>query len=338
MAHPEISVIIPFYNVGRFAPYCMNSLLTQTFEDFELLCVDDGSTDDTPAILDAYARQDVRVRVIHKQHGGLQAAARNEAIPLTCGKYLAFVDGDDFVSPYYLQSMLAAMDGATDTMVCMPFLLVDEKDILSGRSIYSKPDSWAMPQVASRPEREEFAELLAHDVVTESCCGKLIPRAAIGQGFFPTGRLYEDLAAIGKLAVWAQRYALLDEPAYGYVMRGGSTVHKRRVGVEQVDDYHFAIDEFRRLVGPLLASGSKGLVYREALALSRLHTLVHDGETDASLRGRVDARVHDYLQRHLDEIRRDPYASAVSKARFRLLANNSRLYDTVYHAAKRKAR
>ncbi len=338
MANPEISVIIPFYNVGRFVPYCMNSLLAQTFEDFELLCVDDGSTDDTPAILDAYARQDARVRVIHKRHGGLQAAARNEAIPLTRGKYLAFVDGDDFVGPYYLQSMLDAMDGAVDTMVCMPYLLVDEKEILSGRSIYSRPDDWTMPQVASRPAREEFAELLARDVVTESCWGKLMPRAAFGQGFFPAGRLYEDLAAIGKSTVWAERYVLLDEPAYGYVMRGGSTVHKKRVAEKQVDDYLFAIEEFRRLVGPLLDENSKGLVYREALALSRLHTLVHDGETDASLRERVDARVHDYLQRHLDDIMRDPHASAMSKVRFRLLRDNPGLYDAVYHAAKRKAR
>ena len=101
LAQPEISVIVPVYKVERFLPACIDSLLAQTFADFELILVDDGSTDNCPALCDAAAEKDNRVRVLHKANGGV-STARNAGLDMARGKWIAFVDSDDSVQPDYL--------------------------------------------------------------------------------------------------------------------------------------------------------------------------------------------------------------------------------------------
>ena len=93
---PQISVIVPVYKVEQYLSACVDSILTQTFRDFELILVDDGSPDNCGAMCDAYAAQDPRVRVIHQQNGGL-SAARNAALDIAAGEYVTFIDSDDIV-------------------------------------------------------------------------------------------------------------------------------------------------------------------------------------------------------------------------------------------------
>ncbi|EME8139564.1 glycosyltransferase, partial [Enterococcus faecium] len=92
----EISIIVPIYNVEQYLRKCVDSILAQTFTDFEVILVDDGSPDNSGAICDEYAKLDSRVRVIHKENGGL-SDARNAGIEIAKGKYLGFVDSDDFI-------------------------------------------------------------------------------------------------------------------------------------------------------------------------------------------------------------------------------------------------
>ncbi len=95
-AQPKVSVIVPVYNVEKYLPECLDSLINQTLRDIEIICVDDGSKDNSLQILNEYARKDNRIKVIHKENGGL-SSARNAGIEIAIGKYLAFVDSDDFV-------------------------------------------------------------------------------------------------------------------------------------------------------------------------------------------------------------------------------------------------
>ena len=104
---PEISVIVPVYKVERFLPACIDSLLAQTFADFELILVDDGSPDGCPVLCDAAAEKDNRVRVLHKANGGV-STARNAGLDMARGKWIAFVDSDDSVQPDYLEKMYTA--------------------------------------------------------------------------------------------------------------------------------------------------------------------------------------------------------------------------------------
>ena len=103
----KISVIVPVYNTAAYLKGCMESILAQTFEDFEVLLVDDGSTDESPALCDAYAEQDRRVKVIHRANGGV-SAARNQAVEQATGEWICYVDSDDEVKPDYLKTMVEA--------------------------------------------------------------------------------------------------------------------------------------------------------------------------------------------------------------------------------------
>lgn len=102
---PEISVIIPVYNVERFLPRCLDSLKAQTFSAWEAICIDDGSIDASSAILDSYAEEDQRFIVVHKKNAGV-SAARNEAMKLTRGQYVMFMDSDDFLHPQAMEICL----------------------------------------------------------------------------------------------------------------------------------------------------------------------------------------------------------------------------------------
>ena len=104
MKNFAISIIIPVYNTEKYLRRCIESVLSQSFTDFELILVDDGSKDSSPQICDEYASQDKRVRVIHKVNGGV-SAARNDGLDIAKGEYVTFIDSDDWVEREYLQSL-----------------------------------------------------------------------------------------------------------------------------------------------------------------------------------------------------------------------------------------
>lgn len=102
MNNPAISIIIPVYNAEKYLRRCIESVLSQSFTDFELILVDDGSKDSSPQICDEYVAKDDRVRVIHKENGGV-SAARNDGLDIAKGEYVTFIDSDDWVKKEYLQ-------------------------------------------------------------------------------------------------------------------------------------------------------------------------------------------------------------------------------------------
>ena len=108
-----VSIIVPVYNIERYLPQCMNSLFAQTAPDFEVILVDDGSTDGSAALCDQYAKQDARVQVIHKKNGGL-SSARNAGLDAATRLYLLFLDGDDYLAPSAIQSLLEIASANAD--------------------------------------------------------------------------------------------------------------------------------------------------------------------------------------------------------------------------------
>lgn len=104
MRNPQISVIVPVYKVERYLSACVESILNQSFSDFECILVDDGSPDGCPEMCDAFAKQDSRVRVIHQQNGGL-SAARNTGLDAAKGAFITFVDSDDVLHPQFLETL-----------------------------------------------------------------------------------------------------------------------------------------------------------------------------------------------------------------------------------------
>ncbi|MCR5713410.1 MAG: glycosyltransferase [Bacteroidales bacterium] len=112
----QVSIIVPVYNAVHYLPHCIDSILAQSFTDFELLLIDDGSKDGSDAVCDAYATKDNRVRVLHKKNGGV-SSARNLGLDEAVGEYVFFADADDLIPPTALSALMACMDDATDMAI-----------------------------------------------------------------------------------------------------------------------------------------------------------------------------------------------------------------------------
>ena len=130
---PTISIIVPVYKVETYLHHCVDSILLQTFTDFEVILVDDGSPDNCPAICDEYAMQDERIKVIHKENGGL-SSARNAGLGIAQGEYICFIDSDDILHPRYCELLLKT----TATWVVIPALAsvtVPPSTVISGLTL-----------------------------------------------------------------------------------------------------------------------------------------------------------------------------------------------------------
>ena len=142
---PLISVIVPVYKAEKYLPACLNSLLAQTYQNFELLLVDDGSPDKCWEILQQYAARDARVRIFCKENGGV-SSARNFGLRQAKGEYIGFVDSDDFVAPQYLEWMHCALQQTnTELAVC------------GYRKVPKEADSAGIAPAAEKPEIKTFS-------------------------------------------------------------------------------------------------------------------------------------------------------------------------------------
>ena len=115
----RISVIIPVYNTGDRLSRCLDSMLAQSVRDLEIIAVNDGSTDNSPAICDEYARKDSRVKAIHMANGGV-SAARNRGLEEATGTFVCFIDSDDWCEPWYIETFLSGMDDGVDLVLQGP--------------------------------------------------------------------------------------------------------------------------------------------------------------------------------------------------------------------------
>ena len=221
---PEISVIVPVYRVEPYLRRCVDSILSQTFTDFELILVDDGSPDNCGAICDEYALKDSRVRVIHKQNGGL-SDARNAGIDIAQGNYLTFVDSDDWVADQYVSAMVQALDDGCDMVVCDMEYVYDD-----GQTTFSSGGTFIGSSVTNDPELIN---------INNSACNKLIKTTIVKSFLFPKGKNYEDLATIPVWIALSHHINKVDQPLYFYRQRSGSIAHSANM---KIFDIYDAID------------------------------------------------------------------------------------------------
>ncbi len=144
MDAPELTVIVPVYNVENYLDECIQSILKQTFRNFELILVDDGSTDKSGIICDKYAEEDNRIRVIHQNNAGV-SAARNSGIRLIKGKFVSFIDADDYIDHEMFKKLMSFFDNPeVDVVVCAAAHVDNKKDIKQisflGNRLYSRDE------------------------------------------------------------------------------------------------------------------------------------------------------------------------------------------------------
>ena len=176
----KISVIVPVYKIEKYIDDCIESILGQTYTNFELILVDDGSPDNCGMICDKYRKQDARIQVIHKQNGGL-SDARNAGLKVAVGEYITFVDGDDMVSEKYLEIMYQAAKYYQADIVQGEF--ADNKDELG-----KKQDRTTI--VYTR--EEALNHYLQQNMVEVIACAKLYSKKCFSNVEYPKGRINED--------------------------------------------------------------------------------------------------------------------------------------------------
>lgn len=243
-----VSVIVPVYNIEEYIERCVNSILNQTYRNFEVILVDDGSTDRSGDILDSFALKDERVRVFHKPNGG-SSSARNLAIDNAKGEYLSFIDSDDYIEPDFLECLVAPINRAQEKGEKTPLIVqvgrneIDEKGNLL-------PDICVPPKEETFLTSEEFFKELIMHRGDCSFCTKLTFKKLFDKLRFPVGKLNEDFGLL--IHFLEECDGIVSLPGYKYHVfyRIGSNTRKKeknnfsRVYKDCVDN----ADEVERIV------------------------------------------------------------------------------------------
>lgn len=217
---PILSIITPVYNAEQYLEHAIESILSQTFSDFELILVDDGSTDNSVILCDQYAKKDSRIKVIHQINQG-QAVARNRALDIVKGEYIGFVDSDDYIHPQMYEVLIGnarkynakiSIGGYRSVVDCNYIEKISNSDI--------KPKVW------------KGTDFLTHCLLDEVdkkqwvLWDKVFHRSCFDNVRMPEGRINEDNAIVYKLLYEADIVADCNAPFYYYFQNPDSTVNQ----------------------------------------------------------------------------------------------------------------
>lgn len=224
MKAAHISVIVPIYKVEAYLDGCINSIVNQTYTDVEIILVDDGSPDKCGAICDTWAKRDHRIRVIHKENGGL-SDARNVGMAAASGEYIAFVDSDDTLEPTFLEELHTAIVRYHADIAECAMDYVDEQDrLLRHRGAADIP---------VMEKTEAIRRLVLEDGIYQTVVNKLYRRSVIEGVPFEKGKCHEDDFWTYQIFDRIERLVVIQNPLYHYLQRGtgimGSAYSLRRL-------------------------------------------------------------------------------------------------------------
>jgi len=268
MSKVKVSVIVPVFNVGEYLSTSLDSILNQTLEDIEIICINDGSTDDSLNILEYYAKKDKRIKIISKENEG-QGTARNVGLDNAQGEFIYFVDADDFIKKDMLEKLYnKSVNGNLDLVMCKVSSFDNETHVIDDNLWYYslKCFSGFKKEVFNNLDTKEFTSLIS---VTPY--NKLYRRSFIEKNNirFPEKYIFEDEVFFYNVYLKAKRISLIDENLYYYrTNRKGSTVSK-----SQDKDYIDVIHIFR-LIRELLIETNYINVYKKQVYNRFIHLIL----------------------------------------------------------------
>ena len=226
MDKPLISIIIPAYNTARFLDKCMLSVCAQTYKNIEIILINDGSTDETPALCDAWAAKDTRVKAIHQTNKGVSEAC-NTGLKVARGELIGFVDSDDWIETTMFEELhLSIRENQSDIAVCGILLDTENGQLirrLGGGN--GKIDDGKAALIKLLIDKSE-----------KSYRWNKLYRAEIFTGItFPKGRVFEDLAVLSELYARALKVSYVNKHLYHYVQRAGSIIGAANTPEKEMD-------------------------------------------------------------------------------------------------------
>lgn len=223
---PEISIIVPVYGVEKYLDKCVNSILNQTFTNFELILVDDGSKDNCPLMCEQYKEKDNRVRVIHKENGGL-SDARNAGIEVATGKYIGFVDSDDYISYKMYEALYNAIEKNSADLSMCNFMCIGEDEFIEDNDFSIPEKVMSGIEILDRNKDDEKGSWVV-------AWNKLYKKELFKDIRYPVGKIHEDEFVYHKIMVKCKKVACVSEPLYFYLQRNNS-IMKSDYSVKRLD-------------------------------------------------------------------------------------------------------
>ena len=213
---PLISIIVPVYNTEDYLAVCLDSLLAQSYENLEIILVDDGSSDSSGAICDEYAERDSRIKVIHKENGGV-SSARNVGLDVARGKYIGFVDSDDSAKPNMFEQLLSNIESSgADVSVCKLNSCTDQA---GDGTVDSSPET----DLAVFTEKESIENIFIGRHFVGHVWNKLFRAELLaGVRFREDMSLFEDVVFVISALLRAKKVCFTKKPLYNYLVRRGS--------------------------------------------------------------------------------------------------------------------
>lgn len=235
-----ISVIVPVYNVEQYLHRCVNSLINQSYKDYEIILVNDGSTDNSGNICDDYAKNYSNIRVIHKKNGGL-SSARNTGTDNSNGEYITFIDSDDLVSNTYLETLFELLNKYNADISCCDFSFFYDESAISDEhnNIF---DECIDGEIA-------LEEMLYGKMHGSSACAILMKRHIAENFKFPIGKFHEDDFVTFSFYAEAQKVAVTSKKMYYYFQRAGSIMHRPfgQSALDQLEAADYIVEKCKNL-------------------------------------------------------------------------------------------
>lgn len=315
---PKVTVVVPVYNAEHYLGNCVQSLQAQTEPDWELLLVDDGSTDNSGALCDRLSQQDPRIRAIHQKNQG-PGAARNTGVEAAAGEWLMMVDSDDWLEPSILKTALAAGENLDVDIVSFAYRTVDE----SGKELGVFQESVPKNRAISVKECPEI-------LLTVPCpWGKLYRTSFFRQtGLrYPSPVWYEDFRVTPKLLLQARRVVFLEDVGYSYLQRPGSIMNSANVqrngdilpAMEDLVSYFQEQGAFQTYHAEL-----EHMAVAHVLLLASMRVLAVDPKHP--LLGQFSA----YVRKHFPQYRKNKYENRLTRnQRIALALIDRKLYGLV---------
>ena len=227
-----ISIVVPVYQVRSYLARCLDSILHQTYRNFEVIMVDDGSTDGSSEICDAYASEYDNFKVIHKPNGGL-SSARNAGIDEATGQYIMFVDSDDVIHHQTVELEIALLEkNSADALICPLKRFENDSEIDASKEIVLVDN--AVIVSGEEAERGFFNNPNASKYV--SSCGKVYRRELFDDIRFPEGRLFEDEFTTYRIYYKCKKIVVIDTPFYYYYINNSGITQNLNLN-KRFDEY-----------------------------------------------------------------------------------------------------
>lgn len=310
-----ISIIVPVYNVEQYLEKCVNSIVNQTYKNLEIILVDDGATDSSGKLCDELAKIDNRIKVYHKENGGL-SDARNYGVERATGDYIGFVDSDDYIDAEMYEKLYEAIKKENvDVAECNLKIIYPEREELFTEQNYYNVCT----------KQEYLEEYLKIEKIFGSVWTKLISKKIAKELLFPKGKLYEDTYYAYDLINVANSFVLIDSPSYNYLMRENSITNSKFN--PRIFDLIEIVEKFHKMTYKNYPDLKEAADCRKMYAyFSVLNSILLEDEFKNNL---YYARIINYFKENYKAILKNKYINRNRKLSVILIKLNIGLYRKV---------